>query len=133
VSREEIIMLRFVLALAALLVATAVSAQAYRWVDKDGKVHYSDSPPPAAAKNVEQKKLQGSVVESGEVPYETQQAARNFPVTVYTTKDCKDLCKTVTDALNRRGVPYRMRPSQTHRTAQRIISRFHPGFFSRPC
>ena len=34
-------------ALAALHAATA-AAQAYRWVDKDGRVHYSDNPPPGA-------------------------------------------------------------------------------------
>jgi outer membrane murein-binding lipoprotein Lpp len=41
-------------ALAATLVAGAVSAQSkggpklYRWVDKDGKVHYDDALPPEA-------------------------------------------------------------------------------------
>ena len=36
------------LALALLLgaAATAVAADVYRWTDKEGKVHYSDSPPP---------------------------------------------------------------------------------------
>ena len=32
---------------AALAIATSASAQIYKWVDKDGKVQYSDSPPPA--------------------------------------------------------------------------------------
>lgn len=30
------------------LVCSAVQAQAYRWVDKDGKVRYGDVPPPGA-------------------------------------------------------------------------------------
>jgi hypothetical protein len=29
----------------------AASAEMYRWVDSQGKVHYSDSPPPAGAKS----------------------------------------------------------------------------------
>jgi len=29
----------------------AASAEMYRWVDAQGKVHYSDSPPPAGAKS----------------------------------------------------------------------------------
>ena len=39
-------MFRILAAAAALLFATAVAAQAYRWVDKDGKVHYTQTPPP---------------------------------------------------------------------------------------
>ena len=40
-------MRRLAFALTVLLAAT-VSAQVYRWVDKDGKVHYSDQKPPDA-------------------------------------------------------------------------------------
>ena len=32
------------------LCAGSVSAAPYKWVDKDGKVHYSDQPPPAGVK-----------------------------------------------------------------------------------
>ena len=39
---------RFLWCAAALAIATSASAQIYKWVDKDGKVQYSDSPPPAA-------------------------------------------------------------------------------------
>ncbi len=42
-------MTRPILALAALLLPALASAQLYKWVDKDGKVHYGDQPPPAAA------------------------------------------------------------------------------------
>lgn len=39
---------RPILLLAGLLATTAVVAQAYRWVDDDGVVHYSDRPQPGA-------------------------------------------------------------------------------------
>ncbi|MGH8223829.1 MAG: DUF4124 domain-containing protein [Woeseiaceae bacterium] len=39
---------RSVIALGALLAAGAVLAQAYRWVDENGVVHYSDKPVPGA-------------------------------------------------------------------------------------
>jgi len=40
-----------VLAIGLLLAfAAAASAQLYRWVDKDGRVRYSDTPPPAGTK-----------------------------------------------------------------------------------
>lgn len=43
---------------AAILLATAtVAAQVYKWVDKDGKVQYSDTPPPATATRTEAKKI----------------------------------------------------------------------------
>ena len=31
------------------LVAPSLSAQMYKWVDKDGNLHFSDRPPPGAA------------------------------------------------------------------------------------
>lgn len=41
---------RALLALALLLAAAgAGAAEVYRWVDADGKVHFSDSPPPGVA------------------------------------------------------------------------------------
>ena len=39
-------MRRILLMLFALAVATTAAAQAYKWVDKDGKVRYGDTPPP---------------------------------------------------------------------------------------
>jgi glutaredoxin len=101
----------------ALLIATllgsalpqhATAQQLYRWVDKDGKVTYSQNPPPAgAAKSVQQKNLTASVVSTSELPYESQQAAKNFPVTVFTSPDCGDPCKSGVALLAKRGVPYK--------------------------
>jgi hypothetical protein len=39
-------MRRALLFLVTMGLATAVAAQAYKWVDKDGKVRYGDQPPP---------------------------------------------------------------------------------------
>ena len=40
------------LVLGSMLLYTAVaSAQLYRWVDRDGRVHYSNTPPPAGVKS----------------------------------------------------------------------------------
>ena len=46
-------MKRIILALAALMLAPAVSAQLYKYVDKDGKTVYTDQPPA----NVESKPM----------------------------------------------------------------------------
>lgn len=40
----------YTLVLAVLLVPVAATAQIYQWKDASGKVHYSDQPPPASAK-----------------------------------------------------------------------------------
>jgi Domain of unknown function (DUF4124) len=42
--------LRLVLAIGIGLAAAPVGAETYKWKDADGKVHYSDQPPPANAK-----------------------------------------------------------------------------------
>jgi glutaredoxin len=100
---------RFLLAAVMLLFATAVAAQAYRWVDKDGKVHYTQTPPPPAqATSVQKRSAGGSVVESGsQLPYATQQAAKNHPVTLYTAEVCVEACQNARALLSQRGVPFR--------------------------
>jgi hypothetical protein len=45
------------IAIAILLATATVAAQVYKWVDKDGKVQYTDTPPPASATKTEAKKL----------------------------------------------------------------------------
>ena len=44
-------------ALAVLLATATVAAQVYKWVDKDGKVQYSDMPPPPSVSKTDPKKL----------------------------------------------------------------------------
>src|SRR6266571_904909 len=57
--------MRILFAAAAILLTICTDAlgQAYRWVDQDGRVHYTQAPPPPVA-------------------------AKNFPVTLYTLADC---------------------------------------------
>ena len=47
-------------AVAILLATATVAAQVYKWVDKDGKIQYSDTPPPATATKTEAKKVDTS-------------------------------------------------------------------------
>jgi hypothetical protein len=48
---------RLFAALAILLATATVTAQVFKWIDKDGKVHFSDTPPPADAVKGEAKKI----------------------------------------------------------------------------
>ncbi|HEX6003781.1 MAG TPA: glutaredoxin family protein [Burkholderiales bacterium] len=94
------------LTLCALMFAAPLyAAQLYRWVDDKGNVEWRDTPPPAAAKKVEQRTIHASTIPTSELPYSVQQAAKNFPVTLWAT-DCGDLCNRARAHLARRGVPY---------------------------
>ena len=85
--------------------AIAHAAEMYRWVDEKGVVNYTHYPPPANIKNVEQKKFGANTVQTSETPYSVQQAAKNFPVTLYVT-DCGELCNNARAHLKKRGIPY---------------------------
>ena len=97
-------------ALLAGVLACGLAAQAqtnvYRWVDSDGKVHFTDVPPPPNAKDVSQKRLGGGDVGSPQAPYATQQAAKRNPVTLYSSTKCGDPCEQGRALLAKRGIPY---------------------------
>jgi hypothetical protein len=95
-------------ALAAALAAAAADAatNVYRWVDQQGKVHFSDTPPPVEARSVSQKRMGGGYVEESSLPYATQVAMKRHPVTLYTAKDCGTPCDRGRELLSTRGVPY---------------------------
>jgi len=86
------------------LAAAAHAAQMYEWVDEKGVKQYTQQPPPPNIKNVTQKRLATSVVETRGPSYTMQQAMKNFPVTLYVT-DCGDPCKSARAHLTRRGIP----------------------------
>ena len=98
----------YLIAAAISLTACAdASGQAYRWVDKDGKVHYTQTPPPADAKGVQKKTFRQGQVETSNLPYATQAAARTSPVSLYTAPDCGEPCDRARALLVKRTVPFR--------------------------
>jgi glutaredoxin len=94
----------------AALLACALGSHAqqtiYKWVDKDGKVQFSDSPPPPDATNPTQKTLGGGTVTEGQTPYATQIATQRYPVTLYMSDDCGELCAQGREYLGKRGIPF---------------------------
>lgn len=103
---------------AIALLASCLGAQAqtnvYRWVDSDGKVHFTDAPPPPNAKDVSQKRLGGDAVAAPQMPYATQQAAKRHPVTLYASAKCGDPCEQGRALLAKRGIPYNERQADTN-------------------
>ncbi|MDR0578964.1 MAG: DUF4124 domain-containing protein [Candidatus Accumulibacter sp.] len=91
---------------AAIAIAAPCGAQTtYRWADKTGQTVYSDQPPPPEIKVFET--VEGHA-RGGEPPlsYAVRQAAEKYPVTLYTTANCKESCANARSLLNGRGVPF---------------------------
>lgn len=98
----------FCLVFCGFVAQDAQAQTAYRWLSKDGQVHYSDQPPPTSSvKDLQIHKLStGSVVSSGGGASDLKQAIKNAPLMLYTTEDCKDACQRAREFLNQRGVLY---------------------------
>ena len=86
-------------------IASAQVQQVYRYVDVDGKVVYSDKPPPPNAKDAQAKRVTGNSIETSALSYATQQAQERYPVTLYSFS-CGVVCDTAQGLLNKRGVPH---------------------------
>jgi glutaredoxin len=93
-------------ALSLLLCAAGAQAQLYKWVGPDGKVNYTDTPPPPSAKQVETKSLSTGEVSTSDLPFELAGAVRSSPVTLYTGKNCIP-CEDGRKMLSERGIPYK--------------------------
>ncbi len=97
-----------VAALLMLVTCGSLSAQVqqvYRYVDAEGRVVYSDKPPPANARDAQAKRIGSNSIETSDLSYATQQAQERFPVTLYTFA-CGVVCDTAQGLLNKRGVPH---------------------------
>lgn len=98
--------LLLLLGLLGVLSSEGQSGELFRWVDKDGKVNYGDSPS-AGATDVQSLKVPSGPQASDDLPYETQRARENFPVTLYVGNDCGEACRRARGLLNDRGIPYK--------------------------
>lgn len=81
-------------------------AQVYKWVDANGKVTFSDTPPPTdAATRVETKNYGSSGSDTSTLPFELAKAVRSMPVTLYTTTNCPP-CEDGKNYLKQSGIPF---------------------------
>ena len=108
-------------ALSLAAVAQAQDKQVYRYVDPDGRVVYTDRPPPSNAKNAQTKRVGANYIEDNDMPVASQQASERFPVTLFSF-GCGELCDNAVALLNRRGVPYTTVDVQTPEGAKRLQS-----------
>ncbi|MGZ9031024.1 MAG: glutaredoxin domain-containing protein [Burkholderiaceae bacterium] len=77
----------------------------FRWTDFKGQINYGDRPPPNA-----QNVIRIDLMTIGEntqslLPYLVRRASSNFPVMLFTSKNCPP-CVTARSFLNQRGIPF---------------------------
>jgi len=102
---------------AALWTATA-TAQVYRIVGPDGKVTFSDRPPPdGRATQARTMTMQGDA--GAEPPLELRTTAARYPFTLYSSRDCGP-CAAARTFLTQRGVPFAERLVATHEDVQAL-------------
>src|SRR5262249_24283976 len=65
------------------------------------------------------KKLGDKGVEAT-VPYSLQRATKDFPVTLYTAKDCGDTCKLGAELLSKRGIPFKEKDARDPGVAEEL-------------
>ncbi len=92
------------------------AAQLYQWKDAQGRMVFSDQPPPPNVKNAQQKSFKGSVIEGGE-SYATKSAREKSPITLYASA-CGAPCDQARQLLSDRGVPYSSKDPQASPEAQ---------------
>ena len=93
----------------------AVQAQTlYRSVGPDGKVTFSDTPPPPSVNTMAKGAASsgGAASPGSALSYELQQVASRYPVTLYTGDNCGP-CASGRNLLNARGIPFAERTVNT--------------------
>lgn len=104
------------MALLASVLASPVLAQGvYRIVGPDGRVSFSDQPPPASAPaRPVGSATAGAAANAGggQLPFELRQVSGRYPVTLYTGRDCAP-CNSGRNLLNARGIPYSEKTVET--------------------
>jgi len=108
--------MRILLAFVLCAFTLGAGAQVYRWTDDQGRVHITDTPPPASAKGVKRSDGGGTPTyapsaaaapkSSQQEPFALQQAKSKYPVTLYTVPNCEG-CNQARRVLNARGVPFK--------------------------
>lgn len=114
----------FLLSFFSIIATTAMAQQLYRWVDAEGRIHYTDQPPPPNARKTEQKKFSNNTMQTSGLPYAMRKAAENFPVTLYVDVECTSGCVQARAYLNQRGIPFTEKTVKTEADVQAFNTLF---------
>jgi len=111
-----------------VLVAAGTFAQAetiYHWKDEHGQAHYSDKPPPATAREVEERRVFSGRPEST-ASFTVRRVAANFPVTLYSADSCGEACTRARALLEQRGIPFTETMVETQEDLEAFRQTFGP-------
>lgn len=109
------------IAAAATFALPAQAQQVFRIVGPDGKVTFSDKPPVESSAKVApvvRMPATGGATAAG-LPFELQQIASKYPVTLYTSNDCSP-CAAGRAFLTSRGIPFAERTVITPEDVQAL-------------
>jgi glutaredoxin len=96
----------YLLLLASPIVsALAQAGEVFRWTDAQGKVYYSDQPPPASAKQSSRVSGKGNVIDVDKESFASRLAREKNPVVLYANA-CGPICDQARDHLNQRGIAF---------------------------
>jgi glutaredoxin len=109
---------------AILAFSSLISAQQlYRIVGPDGRVTFSDQPPPPSSNAKVTTGRGGSFSDTSagnaSLPSELRTVVQRFPVTLYTSKDCGP-CESGRSLLRSRGVPFTERTIESPEDAESL-------------
>lgn len=96
---------RLAVFLLAMLMAAPALAELFRWTDAQGRVHYSDQPPPPEIKQM--KRIAAPAASSG-----GPNAGSHPPVVLFST-NCGSTCDQATDYLRQHNVPFTLKDPST--------------------
>jgi len=102
-----------------LFFIASAHAQMYRWVASDGRVTYSDKPPPASVVKQQKKSIASHEGSGDGLNYTLSELAINFPVTLYTSSDCAP-CNEGRTFLKNRGIPFSERTINSNEDIARM-------------
>ncbi|MEN9490336.1 MAG: hypothetical protein RJA63_785 [Pseudomonadota bacterium] len=102
-----------------MTLGTVAQAEVYRWVDKNGKVQYSDVPPNDV--NAQPRKLGENTIEVDKLPYEVRKAAEAAPITFYSSPDYKEASDAARNLLKARKLPFTEKPVKTTEDAKELV------------
>ena len=117
-------------AVAAACADASAQATLYRWVDKDGKVHFTDTPPPADATKAEQRRF-GDSAPDQQLPFATQAAMKKSPVMLWVVPNCEP-CAQGRELLANRGIPFSERDAQSNVETQAAFKKLTGGDLNVP-
>ena len=112
------------LAMAGALITGAAWAQTYKWVDAQGRTHYTDTPPPPDARKATEKTIHPNVVETSGGSYAERQAMQKAPVTLWLGNECDALCESALSLLKTRGIAYSEQRITSEEQKQAFVDKF---------